>query len=97
VIALSRSAKFVYPDDSAAIHVELRRHHDIRPRHASVRGDHKSFVVMRRFSRIKGPVEKTPFKTYKEAARYWDVQVDMLTQQGLIRRDDKLMGFREEG
>jgi hypothetical protein len=96
VIACLRAAKFVYPDDSAAIHVELRRHHDIRKN--SVSKSNRRFVVVKRYSRVDGqPMVRKGFSTYPEAVRYWDVQVAMLTDQGLRRHDDQIIGFREEG
>lgn len=96
MIACLRAAKFVYPDDSAAIHIELRRHHDIRK--GSVSDQHRRFIVVRRFTRVDGaPMVRKGFATYPEACRYWDTQVAMLTDQGLRRHDDRIIGFREEG
>lgn len=92
MIACLRSANFMYPDHSGSIVVELRRHHD-----TSAQCDNKEFVVMKRFTRLPGVGMRKAFGTYAEACRHWDDQVVQLTDQGLARRDAKIIGFREEG
>ena len=92
MIACLRSAQFQYPDQSGSVVVELRRHHDI---HAQC--DNKEFVVMQRFTRLAGVVTRKVWGTYAEATRDWDEKVSRWTDQGLVRRDAKIIGFREEG
>lgn len=92
MIACLRSASFSYPDDSGSVVVELRRHHD-----TEAQCDNKQFVVMRRITRLPGVVIKKVFGTYNEAVRYWDEKVAVATDQGLTRRDAKIIGWHEEG
>jgi hypothetical protein len=82
----------MYPDGSGSILVELRRHHDIR---ASC--DNKEFLVTKRLTRLPGVLITKSFGTYPEATRYWDEQVMKVADQGLERRDAKIVGFHEEG
>lgn len=92
MIACLRSTQFSYPDGSGSIVVELRRHHDTQ---ASC--DNKEFVVSKRLTRFPGVVIKKRWGTYAEAVRDWDEKVAIITDTGLLRRDTKIIGFREEG
>ena len=87
-----RSATFMYPDGSGSILVELRRHHDTDARCAN-----KEFLVTKRLTRLPHVLITKPLGTYREAVRYWDEQVAILTDKGLARRDAKIIGFHEEG
>ncbi len=91
MIACLRSAQFLYPDGATGVVVELRRHHDSRARRKN-----KEFLVTRRLTGMPVVVTK-PFGTLREAIRYWDAQVAELTDQGLERRDARIIGFHEEG
>ena len=82
----------MYADRSASIVVELRRHHDTR-----ADCDNKEFLVMKRFTRLPGALTTKSFGAYREATRYWDEEVAKLNDQGLQRRDSKIIGFHEEG
>lgn len=86
-----RSAHFLYPDDSGGIVVELRRQHDTS---AAVRN--RQFLVTKRLTRMPVLITK-PFGTYREAVRYWDTEVSKLIDEGLERRDARIIGFHEEG
>ena len=92
MIACLRSAQFSYPDNSGSVVVELRRHHD-----TNAQCDNKEFIVMQRFTRLPGVVMRKVWGTYAEACRDWDEKVAKVTDTGLIRRDAKIIGFREEG
>lgn len=52
---------------------------------------------MKRLTRLPGAVMRKSFGAYREAIRYWDEEVAKLTDQGLERRDAKIVGFHEEG
>ena len=91
MLACLRSAQFMYPDRSASVVVELRRHHDTDAQGA------KEFLVTRRFTMLPKVLIKKSFGTYREAARHWDEQVAVLADTGMERRDAKIIGFREEG
>lgn len=92
MLACLRSAQFMYPDMSASIVVELRRHHDTR-----ARTNNKEFLVTRRSTRIPKIAITRTFGTYQEAVRFWDIEVRKLVDTGMERRDARIMGFREEG
>ena len=92
MLACLRSAQFYYPDMSASVVVELRRHHDTRANAAN-----KEFLVMKRFTRLPGAVTTKAFGAYREATHYWDEEVAKLTDSGMTRRDAKIVGFHEEG
>ena len=92
MLACLRSAQFTYPDDGGSILVELPRHHD-----TSARCDNKEFLVSRRMTRLPGVMITKSFGAYPEAVRHWDLHVAVLTDQGLVRRDAKIVGFHEEG
>lgn len=92
MLACLRSAQFMYPDRSASVVVELRRHHDI-----NAQCDNKAFLVTKRLTRLPGVLIRKQFGTYPEAARYWDEEVAKLTDTGLERRDARIIGFHEEG
>lgn len=92
MLACLRSAQFFYPDYSSSIVVELRRHHD-----TNAQCDNKQFIVSRRLTRLPGVLITKQFGTYHEATRYWDEQVAKVTDQGLQRRDARIIGFHEEG
>ena len=92
MLACLRSAQFMFPDRSASVVVELRRHHDINAQY-----DNKEFLVTRRFTRLPGVLIRKAFGTYAEATRYWDEQVAIVTDTGLVRRDSKIIGWHEEG
>lgn len=92
MLACLRSAQFYYPDRSASIVVELRRHHD-----TDAHCDNKAFLVTRRFTRLPNVLTTKSFGNYAEAARYWDEQVAKLTDTGMERRDSKIVGWHEEG
>lgn len=87
-----RSAQFMYPDRSASVVVELRRHHD-----TDAQAKNKEFLVMKRLTRLPGVLVTKAFGTYREAAHYWDGEVAKLTDTGLERRDARIIGFQEEG
>ena len=91
MIVCLRSASFQYPDDAGGVVVELRRHHD-----TAARCDNKQFLVTRRLTRLPVIVTKA-FGTYREATKKWDLEVRKLTDEGLQRRDSKILGFHEEG
>lgn len=86
-----RSAHFQYPEGLGGIVVELRRHHD-----TNARCDNKEFLVTRRLTNVPALITKA-FGTYREAVRHWDYLVAELTDQGLQRRDSRIIGFHEEG
>lgn len=92
MLACLRSAQFFYPDRSASIVVELRRHHDTQAQH-----DNKEFLVTKRLTRLPSVLMTKAFGTYSEATRYWDEEVVKLTDTGMERRDAKIVGFHEEG
>lgn len=92
MLACLRSASFLYPDRSASIVVDLRRHHD-----TDARCRNKEFLVTKRFTQLPGVVATKTFGTYHEATRYWDSEVAKLTDTGMERRDARIIGFREEG
>jgi len=92
VIACLRSAQFMYPDYSGSIVVELRRHHD-----TDARCDNKAFLVTRRLTRLPSVILQKRFGAYPEACRYWEELVHKVEDEGLIRRDAKIIGFHEEG
>ena len=92
MLACLRSANFMYPDDAGSIVVELRRHHDIY-----AQCDNKEFLVTKRLTRLPGVIMRKEFGTYAEATRYWDEQVAVVTDMGLVRRDARIIGFHEEG
>jgi len=86
MIACLRSARFIYPDDSASVFVELRR------RGA---GNDKKFVVTRRFPRLQ-VIHNKSWDTINEARVHWDELVHELEDQGLRRCDSRIIGFHEE-
>jgi hypothetical protein len=92
MIACLRSAQFSYPDDSGSVVIELRRHHD-----TGAECDNKQFIVTKRFTRLPKVLIKKEWGTYREACRDWDEKVAKVTDTGLVRRDAKIIGFREEG
>jgi len=92
VIACLRSARFTYPDSSASILVELRRHHNIK-----AQADNKEFVVTKRLARLRNMMLRKSFGTYREAVRYWNEQVAIIEGTGMQRRDARILGFHEEG
>ena len=92
MLACLRSAQFMYPDYSGSIVVELRRSHDIY-----AQCDNKAFIVTRRMTQLPHVLISKAFGTYNEATRYWDEQVKLVEDMGLLRRDIKIIGFHEEG
>ena len=84
MVACLRSARFIYPDNSASIFVELRR---------VQLGKEPKFLVSRRFDR--NMLNKS-FGTLPEARIYWRGEVAKLTDQGLRRCDSQIAGFHEE-
>ena len=94
MIACLRSQKFMYPDYSASVTVELRRLHDTDVQ--ALDEDSKKFVVTRRFSRLPGSMVNKSFGTLTEARRWWLTQVHMLEDEGLIPFEVKIVGFHEE-
>lgn len=93
MLACLRSAQFYYPDRSAGVVVELRRHHDLGHRARGV----KEFLVTKRLTRLPAVLTTKSFSAYREACRYWDEEVAKLVDTGLERRDSRIVGFREEG
>ena len=91
MIACLRSAQFLYADGISGIVVELRRHHDTR-----ASANNKEFLVTRRLTRLNIVMTK-PFSGYREAARHWDAEVAKLVDEGLERRDVRIVGWHEEG
>jgi len=87
-----RSAQFMYQDRSGSIVVELRRHHDTQAQTGN-----KAFLVTKRLTRLPSALMTKSFGTYREAVRYWDLQVSVLVDTGMERRDAKIIGFHEEG
>lgn len=87
-----RSALFQYPRDAGGVVVELRRHHDTDARY-----DNKEFIVTRRLTQMPGILITKVFGTYREACQHWDLHVKVLEDQGLERRNIRIMGFHEEG
>ena len=92
MLACLRSAQFMYPDKSASVVVELRRHHD-----TDAQCDNKQFIVIKRLTRLPGVLIKKEWGTYQEAVRDWDEKVAKITDTGMERRDSKIIGFHEEG
>ena len=92
MIALLRSARFIYADGSSQF-VEVRRLHDQRDLGGC---DNKAFAFSRRLPRAHMTFTRN-FGTMREAFRYWDDQVLLLSDQGLERRDSRIMGWHEEG
>lgn len=92
MIALLRSARFIYADGSSQF-VEVRRLHD---QHDMNGLTNKAFAFSRRLPRAHMTFTRN-FYTLREAFRYWDEQVLILTDQGLERRDSRIMGWHEEG
>lgn len=82
----------MYPDRSASVVVELRRHHDIKAQTGQ-----KEFLVSKRLTRLPGVLMMKTFGTYPEASRYWDEEVAKLTDTGMERRDARIVGWHEEG
>lgn len=91
MIACLRSAQFIYPDRSASVLIELRRHHDIRSNVGS-----KEFIVTRRTTFRPMAIHNKSFGTLAEARRFWMAEVSRLTDSGLVRRDVPIVGFHEE-
>jgi len=91
VLACLRSARFLYPDGSGSIVVELRRHHDLNSNGI------KEFLVTRRLTMSPTTLITKAFGTLPEAIRHWDLHVAVLTDKGMERRDDRIVGFHEEG
>jgi len=91
MIACLRSTRFMYPDRSASIFLDLRRLHNVeRPR--DVRNARR-FIVTRRFGKT---VTNTGFDNLNEARDYWRIEAMKMTDQGLIRQDFHISGFHEE-
>ena len=99
MIACLRSTRFMYPDRSASVFIDLRRLHNTA---ALNQRNAKSFVVSRRLSRpLDGLGTKMIlnkwFNTLSEARSYWYEQAGILEDQGLTRLDFTISGFHEEG
>jgi hypothetical protein len=92
VIACLRSARFFYPDRSATIFVELRRHHD-----TNAIANNKEFIVTKRTSFGIKMIHNKSFGTIAEARRHWIEEVHQLEDHGLVRSDIPILGFHEEG
>ena len=90
MIACLRSNRFMYPDRSRSIFLELRRRHDIQAQRHN-----KQFSVMRR-TNIPNIVVNKNFDTIREARVYWIDQAKILTDQGLVPMDFRIVGFHEE-
>jgi hypothetical protein len=93
VIACLRAARFLVPG-GGGIHVELRRHHDLR---SAGTGDRAvSFVVAKRMTAYPRTMTLKKFGTLPEARAYWMKQVTIIEDQGFERRDPRIIGFHEE-
>lgn len=91
MVACLRSTRFLYPDRSASVFLELRRQHDLQGGHNA-----KKFTVTRRANfGIKMIINKT-FDTINEARRHWMTEASILEDQGLIRHDFFIANFHEE-
>lgn len=91
MIACLRSTRFIYPDRSAAVVLELRRHHDLKGGLNA-----KQFIVTRRTSFGVKMIHNKRFQTLSEARRNWFAEAQVLEDQGLKREDCIIMGFHEE-
>jgi hypothetical protein len=83
MMACLRSARFVFPDDSGSIFVELRR-----------RNDH--FIVSERIPKLK-VLRNINRGTYREGCATWDELVHKHEDSGMRRSDLVIQGFHEEG
>lgn len=95
MIACLRSARFMPPDRSRSMFVELRRHHDTR-----AKCDNKQFIVTTRipaFGPMAGTMIRKAHGTYQEAVKHWDETVRRYEDQGMVRDEMRIVGFREEG
>jgi len=90
VIACLRSARFWYPDRSAEVFVELRRHHDTDSRTVG----NKTFIVTQRAGQS---VTVKRWGSIAEARVDWLQRVHRLEDLGLKREDIPISGFHEEG
>ena len=90
MIACLRSTRFMYPDRSRSIFLELRRLHDIK-----AAKNNKAFVVMKRMS-MPNLITQKAFGTLREARTYWREQASILADEGLVSTDFRIAGFHEE-
>lgn len=97
MIACLRSTRFMMPDRSVSIFLELRRLMDTG---ALARGSHtRQFVVTKRLgTKIDGKqvMLKKNFDTLPEARSYWCEQALILEDKGMNKLDIHIMGFHEE-
>ena len=97
MIACLRSTRFMMPDRSASVFLDLRRLQDIG---AILRSNESlQFVVMKRLSKKldgKQIMMKKNFDTLAEARRYWCEQAMILEDKGMIKMDLHICGFHEE-
>ena len=96
MIACLRSSRFMYPDGSASVHLDLRRLMDID---AIARGRSTlQFVVTRRLGAAAGQnaVINKSFDTLAEARRDWCEKAMALEDKGMRRLDIHIAGFHEE-
>ena len=97
MIACLRSARFVLPDNSASVYIELRRLHNITAQ--SVDNSNRAFLVTKRYSNLPNVMSRKLFEgsgALNEARSYWKHQMMILEDQGLRRCDDRIIGFHEE-
>jgi hypothetical protein len=90
MIACLRAARFQFPDDSASVFIELRRHGA-----GSMPGE-KQFVVSERMPKVN-MIRNINKGTYNEAVAEWSSLVQKWADLGLRRNDPIIMGFHEEG
>ena len=97
MIACLRSTRFMMPDRSASVFLELRRLQDIG---AILRSSKtRQFVVTKRLGRGAGNIPvimKKNFDTLPEARSYWREEAMKLTDRGMDRMDIHISGFHEE-
>lgn len=82
MIACLRSSRFMYPDRSRSVFIELRRRNG-------------QFVVTRRTTHPNVMIHKE-FAVIREAREFWRGEAVKLEDAGLIRLDMHIAGFHEE-
>lgn len=97
MVACLRSTRFMMPDGSASVFLDLRR---LQDPDAIARGHFtRQFVVTRRLGQqvdgIKVVTNKS-FDELSEARRYWCEQAMKYEDQGMQRLDIHIAGFHEE-
>lgn len=83
MIACLRAARFVFPDDSGSVFVELRRRND-------------KFIISERIPRLS-VLRNISKDTFNEASAMWNELVHKHEDGGMRRCDPAIMGFHEEG